>query len=294
MGSGIRYILSFLLVVVLTQIGQIIGQQDQPVLPQQNSVPVGPQPQTSKLFLFFNIFTIFYYLEQANFQVRGPYQSMNPSPRLGASKEDKSHLLFYPFDENDYLKSVNSMKQFHDQPLHFRLPFFGFAFHYIWVHKDGYVSFNRGLKSYQFPVSFPAVPADTKLEEDPSMMAIFFAHQDIPSEIRESGVYFRIENVATLENEEYKTRILEDFDQAMAGSGGFVPKFVLIITWKNMTFANRRQDKPLKTNTYQMVIGTDEINTFVFYNYEWITWITHLDNFDGLNGPAAYVSESSL
>lgn len=39
-----------------------------------------------------------------------------------------------------------------------------------------------------------------------------------------------------------------------------------------------------------MVIGTDEVNTFVFFNYEWLTWITHLDNFDGLNGPAAFVN----
>lgn len=38
-----------------------------------------------------------------------------------------------------------------------------------------------------------------------------------------------------------------------------------------------------------MVIGTDEISTFVFFNYEWISWITHLDNYDGLNGPPAYV-----
>ena len=44
-----------------------------------------------------------------------------------------------------------------------------------------------------------------------------------------------------------------------------------------------------KTNTYQMVIGTDEMSTFVFFNYEWITWITHLDNYDGLNGPPAFV-----
>lgn len=38
-----------------------------------------------------------------------------------------------------------------------------------------------------------------------------------------------------------------------------------------------------------MVIATDEVNTFVFFNYEKISWITHLDNYDGLNGPAAYV-----
>lgn len=41
--------------------------------------------------------------------------------------------LMYPYDDNDLLNTVNSMKQFHDQPLQFRLPFFGFAYHYIWV-----------------------------------------------------------------------------------------------------------------------------------------------------------------
>ena len=38
-----------------------------------------------------------------------------------------------------------------------------------------------------------------------------------------------------------------------------------------------------------MVIATNEINTYIMFNYEWISWITHLDNYDGLNGPAAYV-----
>nr|XP_046915265.1 protein mesh-like isoform X1 [Dermatophagoides farinae] len=197
--------------------------------------------------------------------------------------------LMYPYTTDDYVREINSMKQFHDQPLPFRLPFFGFAYHYIWIHKDGYVCFNRGLKSYEFPLSFPAVPDDPEREEDPSMMAIFFAHQDIPSSISESGVYLRIELVDQISNPDYKQMILDNFKEAMAGSGGFTPKFIIIVTWKNMTFANRRYDRPLKTNTYQMVIGTDEKDTFVFFNYEWITWITHLDNYDGLNGPAAYV-----
>ncbi|UXI15282.1 Extracellular domains-containing protein [Sarcoptes scabiei] len=152
----------------------------------------------------------------------------------------------YPYNDYDFLREINSMKQFHDQPLQFRLPFFGFAYHYIWIHKDGYVSFNRGLKSYQFPISFPVVVEDTSKEEDPSMMAIFFAHQDIPSSIPEAGIYLRIEIVDQIEHKEYKQMILENFDKAMAGSSGFVPKFIIIITWKNMTFANRRPDRPLK------------------------------------------------
>lgn len=39
-----------------------------------------------------------------------------------------------------------------------------------------------------------------------------------------------------------------------------------------------------------MIIATDEIYTYVMFNYEWITWITHLDNYNGLNGPAAFVN----
>lgn len=156
--------------------------------------------------------------------------------------------LMFPYNEADYVHTINSMKQFHDQPLPFRLPFFGFAYHYIWIHKDGYASFNRGLKSYQFPLQFPAVPSDPEIEQDPSMMAIFFAHQDIPASVDGSGVYFRIEIVERIQNEQYRNRILDNFDKAMAGSGGFIPKFLLIITWKNMTFANRRSDHPLKVN----------------------------------------------
>lgn len=171
----------------------------------------------------------------------------DPTPYYKLDQVYDSNLMF-PYNEGDYMHSINSMKQFHDQPLPFRLPFFGFAYHYIWIHKDGYVSFNRGLKSYQFPLQFPTVPSDPEIEQDPSMMAIFFAHQDIPPSIDGSGVYFRIEIVERIQDERYRDRILDNFDKAMAGSGGFTPKFLLIITWKNMTFANRRPDHSLKVN----------------------------------------------
>jgi hypothetical protein len=108
------------------------------------------------------------------------------------------------------------------------------------------VGFNKGLKSYTFPVSFPMVPADTNVEEDPSMIAIWFAHQDIPQEVEGSGVYYRLIEMGTETDEELKNMILWDFDTAMSGSAGFVPTFVMIITWKNMTFANKRPDRPLK------------------------------------------------
>lgn len=53
---------------------------------------------------------------------------------------------------------------------------------------------------------------------------------------------------------------------------------------------NRRPERPLKTNTYQAVIATDEIRTYAMFNYEKIEWITHQDNYDGLKGFPAFVS----
>ena len=49
------------------------------------------------------------------------------------ANDDPRANLMYPFREQDHLTNINSMKQFHDQPLPFRLPFSGFQFHYIWV-----------------------------------------------------------------------------------------------------------------------------------------------------------------
>lgn len=160
------------------------------------------------------------------------------------------------------------------------------------IHKDGYVSFNKGLKSYEFPVEFPTVPDNPDLEQDPSMIAIFFAHQDIPSSVPESGVYFRLVNIQTEQDETLRERLLSDFDSSMACTVGFEPKFAMIISWVNMTFPNRRYHDSLKTNTYQMVLATDEMMTIAMFNYEQIEWITHLDNYDGLKGPPAFVGLS--
>ncbi len=45
-----------------------------------------------------------------------------------------------------------------------------------------------------------------------------------------------------------------------------------------------------QTNTYQCIVATDEIRTYVMFNYEQIEWITHQDNYRGLKGSPAYVN----
>jgi len=78
------------------------------------------------------------------------------------------------------------------------------------------------------------------------MIAIWFSHQDIPQEVDGSGVYYRLIEVGTESDENLYDMIVSDFDTAMSGSLGFVPTFVMVITWKNMTFANKRPERPLK------------------------------------------------
>jgi hypothetical protein len=92
------------------------------------------------------------------------------------------------------------------------------------------------------------VPDNTDIEEDPSMIAIWFSHQDIPQDVDGSGVYYRLIDFGAETDLELRERIISDFDTAMSGSLGFVPTFVMIITWKNMTFANKRPDRQLKVN----------------------------------------------
>lgn len=202
--------------------------------------------------------------------------------------------LMYPYSTYD-LTDISSGKPIDDRPLQFRLPFFGFSYEYIWVQRDGYLSFNKGMQTYRFPLQLPIQPVDTFVQEDPSMMAPFFAIQDIAPETPGAGVYVRIVNLADTQgyyDPDYgilRDRLLLDFREGMIGASDFVPKFAIICTWRNMTIANRRIERPLKTNTYQAVIATDEIRTYAMFNYEQITWITHLDNYDGLKGAAAFV-----
>lgn len=212
------------------------------------------------------------------------------NPQLAIERQN----LMYPYIIQD-VTDISSGKPIHDQPLQFRLPFFGFSYEYIWIQRDGYVSFNKGMQTYRFPLQLPVQPTDSFVQEDPSLMAPFFAMQDIAPETPGAGVYFRIINLADpmgYYNPDYgllRDRLLLDFREGMIGASDFVPKYAMIVTWANMTMANRRTERRLKTNTYQTVIATDEIRTYVMFNYEQIEWITHLDNYDGLKGAAAFV-----
>lgn len=152
--------------------------------------------------------------------------------------------------------SITQSKPLHDQPLAFRLPFFGFAFTYAYIQKDGYLGFNKGLLSYSYPLKFPVKPNDPLAEEDPALIAAWFAQQEIPTKVPEAGVYFKQVNLANEKNQTLKDQLILDFREGMIGAADFQPRFALIITWRNMTFVNKRPETAMKVQIFFLYILT--------------------------------------
>lgn len=118
--------------------------------------------------------------------------------------------LMYDYNLTDFT-DITSGKPIHDQPLPFRLPFFGFDFNYIYIQKDGYLAFNKGLLSYEFPLRLPITPRDALIEEDPSIISPWFALQDIANNVPQAGVYLKIVNIGSEKNITVRDRIILDF-----------------------------------------------------------------------------------
>jgi hypothetical protein len=59
-----------------------------------------------------------------------PVQNLGPQV-LGDLTSFRQELM-YPYNLSDF-SEITSAKPIHDQPLPFRLPFFGFSYNYVWV-----------------------------------------------------------------------------------------------------------------------------------------------------------------
>ncbi|GFS95561.1 protein mesh [Nephila pilipes] len=204
---------------------------------------------------------------------------------------NRSHSeLLYPHDRQYLIDTINRAQAIKSIPLFFRLPVFGFDFRYIWIHRDGHILFNKGLIDYPTPVKFPIVNIrDPFREEDPSLIAPWLSQQEIPNSIEGAGIYSQLVDLTREKNESLKERIRMDFKDAMVGSADFEPRYAVIVTWKNVTHANRMPGSRLKTNTYQVVIATDEKRTYVMFNYDAINWISDKDYYDGQKGTPPFI-----
>jgi len=97
---------------------------------------------------------------------------------------------------------------------------------------------------------------------------------------------------------EMRERVMWDIREGVVGADSFVPKHALIATWKNMSFAGGIDQSLRTTNTFQMVLATDEVFTYAIFNYLNIRWTSHTeaggDTTQGENGVPAFVSNRRI
>ncbi|XP_014276553.1 protein mesh isoform X1 [Halyomorpha halys] len=222
-------------------------------------------------------------------------------------KKIRSNFMYWFFDQDleggygDLQKDITPSITQVNKNLNFQLPFFGFRFNYTRVSLNGYLEFSDPPEQYSYPLTFPTVEWPKK--NDPSFIGIFYSKCRIGQlgindvDQREPGVYFRMERDLMSRKDKFGVEVRErlrwDIRESVVGSDSFEPKHAVIITWKNVSFAGGIENSVQKTNTFQMVLATDEVFTYAIFNYVQIKWTTHTeargDTVGGEGGVPAYV-----
>ncbi|XP_060531406.1 protein mesh isoform X2 [Cylas formicarius] len=218
-------------------------------------------------------------------------------------------ILMYPYydqggnadNEGDYQKEIQSSTPQVHKNFNFQLPFFGFRFNYTRVSLNGYLEFSDPPPNYDYPLNFPI--REWPKKNDPSFIGIFFSKcrignlRDGDIDQRKPGVYYRMErdlrNRQDQMGVEIRERLTWDIRQGVIGSETFRPKHAVIVTWKNVSFNGGWANAVYKTNTFQMVLATDEVYTYAIFNYLNLDWTSHTeaggDTIGGEGGTTAFV-----
>ncbi|XP_047027445.1 protein mesh isoform X3 [Helicoverpa zea] len=219
----------------------------------------------------------------------------------------RGNFMYWFYDQGgnenigDYQRDIHtSTPQIHKN-FNFQLPFFGFRFNYTRLSMNGYIYFSDPPDHYTYPLSFPV--RDWPDVNDPSFIGIFFSKCRIGSQRpedpdqRRPGIYFRMDRDLQTRTDqlgvEMRERLTWDIRQGVIGSETFFPKHAITITWKNMSFAGGIDNSLFVTNTFQMVLATDEVFTYAIFNYLEINWSSHTeaggDTTTGEGGVPAYI-----
>ncbi|XP_022920575.2 protein mesh isoform X1 [Onthophagus taurus] len=223
-------------------------------------------------------------------------------------REIRSEFMYWFFDmggsdnEGDFQRAIQSSTQTIHKNLNFQLPFFGFRFNYTRVSMNGYLEFSDPPENYGgYPLTFPV--KDWPRVNDPSFIGIFFSKCRIGSiraediDQRRPGVYYRMERDLQFRTDQFGVEAYErvkwDVREGMIGADNFDPKHMVIVTWKNVTFAGGISQSLFHTNTFQVVLATDEVVTYAIFNYLDIQWSAHTeaggDTLKGEGGIPAFV-----
>ncbi|XP_046338970.2 sushi domain-containing protein 2-like isoform X2 [Haliotis rufescens] len=137
-------------------------------------------------------------------------------------------------------------------------PFFNRSHDKIFVNNNGIISFLDQLKTYR-PENFP-------LDSETPIIAPFWADVDVQVGgkvwYRESSDFQLLEK-ATVEIKTYFPALRR-----------FRANWMFIATWDNVGFYGASQEGKQKRNTFQAVLITDSLQSFVIFNYNKIEWTT--------------------
>ncbi|XP_063878525.1 protein mesh-like isoform X1 [Scylla paramamosain] len=225
-------------------------------------------------------------------------------------KEIRAQKMYPYFDADqrggngDLEVNINTQNTQVNKQLNFLLPFFGFGLNYTWVSLNGYLGFSDAPFNWaNYPLSFPV--QDWPTRPDPSFIGPFYSKCNI-GELRPGddyskrpGVYWRMaRDLPSREDQfsvELRERLMWDIREGMVGTAIFRPKHAIIVTWKNVTFAGGsvNTDAKFVTNTFQLVVATDEIRTYTIFNYDYMSWTSHTEaggsTDEGQGGVPAFV-----
>uniref|UniRef100_A0A8D9EU45 Protein mesh n=1 Tax=Cacopsylla melanoneura TaxID=428564 RepID=A0A8D9EU45_9HEMI len=222
-------------------------------------------------------------------------------------REVRSDFLYWFFDRGgddnwgDYQKDIHSSTPQIHKNFNFQLPFFGFRFNYTRVSRHGYLEFSDPPEHFTYPLSFPN--KDWPKKNDPAFIGIFYSKCRIGSvrttdvDQRTPGVYFRLERDLQSRTDQFgvemRERLKWDIREGVVGAETFSPKHSVIITWKNVSFSGGIDNSLYKTNTFQLVLATDEVYSYAIFNYAEIQWTSHTeaggDTSGGEGGVPAFV-----
>ncbi|KAL0273247.1 UNVERIFIED_CONTAM: hypothetical protein PYX00_005966 [Menopon gallinae] len=218
-----------------------------------------------------------------------------PEDRL---RKIRSEFMYWFFDkggpnnDGDRQSDIQWSTPLIHKNFNFQLPFFGFRFNYTRLSLNGYLEFSDPPDQFTYPLTFPTKEWPRK--NDPSFIGIFFSKCRIgkmrPDEVdqRQPGVYFRLERDLMTRTDrfgvEVRERLMWDIREGVVGSESFVPKHAVIVTWKNVSFAGGIDIALYRTNTFQLILATDEVYTYAIFNYKDIQWTTHTEAYGDTTG----------
>ncbi|XP_048259530.1 nidogen-1-like [Haliotis rufescens] len=157
--------------------------------------------------------------------------------------------LFYPFgsEASDFVLQQGDDVSSNEFALNTSIAFFDQYYRTLYINSNGHLSFLTELPGYRpsliLPIGF-------------NVIAAFFADVDT----RAAGQIFYRETSNPTLLERAATSIQAHF----RGQGTFEPTSLFIATWDNVGYFNSKFDK---VNTFQIVIASDNDDSFAFFHY---------------------------